>query len=148
MLGTSGCRILSLTTEFKYSPSQCRKGHVCAIGYVSDQKPPAPEDLLGSPEDLVKVACNWLGRMPLPLGTQEGSGKGACLCQETGPERHVCAIVSVSDQKPPATEDLVRVTCNRLGRMPLPLGTQEGSFGADKCFSLRQRSMSLPRDRN
>ena len=26
MLGTSGCRILSLTTEFKYSPSQCGKG--------------------------------------------------------------------------------------------------------------------------
>ena len=134
-------QILSLTTEFKYSPSQCGKGHVCATGCVSDQKPPVPEDL-------VRVACNRLGRMRLPLGTQEGSGKGACLCQETGPERHVCAIVSVSDQKPPATEDLVRVTCNRLGRMPLPLGTQEGSFGADKCFSLRQRSMSLPRDRN
>ena len=96
-------QILSLTTEFKYSPSQCGKGHVCAIGYVSDQKPPAPEDL-------VKVACNRLGRMPLPLGTQEGSGKGACLCQETGPERQVCATGCVSDQKSSAPEDLVKVT--------------------------------------
>ena len=45
-------------------------------------------------------------------------------------------------------EDPVRVACNRLGRMCLPLGTQEGSFGPDVCFGLRQRSMSLPRDWN
>ena len=44
-------------------------------------------------------------------------------------------------------EDLGKVTCNWLGRMSLPLGTQEGSFGPEECFSLRQRSMSLPRDR-
>ena len=55
-------------------------------------------------------------------------------------------FASVSDQKFSVPEDLVKVTCNRLGRMPLPLGTQEGSFGPDECFSLRQRSMSLPRD--
>ena len=105
-------QILSLTTEFKYSPSQCGKGHVCATGCVSvsDRKPSVPEDLVRSPEDLVKVACNRLGRMRLPLGTQEGSGKGACLCQETGPERLVCATGCVSDQKSSAPEDLVKVT--------------------------------------
>ena len=65
------------------------EGHVCAIGYVSDQKSSAPEDLVKVPEDVFRVTCNRLGRMPLPLGTQEGSGKGACLCQETGTEGHV-----------------------------------------------------------
>ena len=37
----------------------------------------------------------------------------------------------------------MKVACNQLGRMPLPLGTQEGSFGTDECFSLRQRRESL-----
>ena len=41
----------------------------------------------------------------------------------------------------------MKVDCNCLGRIPLPLGTQEGSFGPNECFSLRQRSMSLTKDR-
>ena len=74
----------------------------------------------------------------MPLGTQEGSGKGACLCQETGRERHVCATGFVSDQKPSATEDLVKVACNRLGRMRLPLDqilslTTEFKYSPSQC---------------
>ena len=58
-------------------------------------------------------------------------------------KEHVSAIGSFSDQKSSVPEDLVKVTWNRLGRMPLPLRTQEGSFRADECFSLRQRRESL-----
>ena len=57
---------------------------------------------------------------------------------------NVVVFGSVSDRKSSVSIDLEKVICNQLGRMPLLLWTQEGSFRADECFSLRQRSMSLP----
>ena len=47
----------------------------------------------------------------------------------------------VIERESSVTEYLGKVACNQLGRMPLPPGTQGGSLGADKYFSLRQKSM-------
>ena len=74
-------QILSLTTEFKYSPSQCGKGHVCAIGYVSDQKSSAPEDLLRG------HLKTWLG--------SSVTGWGECVCH-LGPRKGHLGLISVS----------------------------------------------------